>query len=96
MKSSGATWCAHYAGTLHDMGFRASYADPDVWMAKAYKKKGTTVNPDGTHSKGVAYYQYIFVYVDDISVRSESPQEIIQVIGKAYRLKEDSITEPKS
>jgi hypothetical protein len=30
LKSSGAAWRAHFAGTLQDMGFKASYADPDV------------------------------------------------------------------
>jgi hypothetical protein len=78
------------------MGFRASYADPDVWMAKAYKKKGTAITQDGIPTRGAAYCQYIFVYVDDILVLSECPGDIIQVIGKAYHLKEDSIMEPKT
>lgn len=32
LKSAGASWHAHLAGTLCTMNFRASKADPDVWM----------------------------------------------------------------
>ena len=31
LKSSGAAWRAHLAGTLHSLGFISSLADPDVW-----------------------------------------------------------------
>jgi hypothetical protein len=77
------------------MGFRASYADPDVWMAKDYRRKGTTII-NGFPTRGAAYYKYIFVDVNDILVLAEKPREIIDVIAKAYRLKEDSVMEPKS
>ena len=30
LKSSGAAWRAEFAGTLRDMGFTSSKADPDV------------------------------------------------------------------
>jgi hypothetical protein len=32
LKSSGAAWRSTFAGTLQDMGFTSSLADPDVWM----------------------------------------------------------------
>ena len=32
LKSSGAAFWAHLAETLHDIGFKPSKADPDVWM----------------------------------------------------------------
>jgi hypothetical protein len=95
LKSSGAAWRAHFAGTLQDMGFKASYADPDVWIVKDYRKRGTTLI-NGVPTRGASYYKYIFVYVDDILVIAEQPREIINVIARAYRLKEDSVMEPKT
>lgn len=32
LKSSGAAWCTMFAGTLQDIGYKASLADPDVWL----------------------------------------------------------------
>jgi len=40
LKSSGAAWRSHLASTLHDMQFKASLADPDVWMRPAVKASG--------------------------------------------------------
>jgi hypothetical protein len=82
LKSSGAAWRSHLASTLHDMQFKASLADPDVWMRPAVKASGEN------------YYEYIFVYVDDILVVSEKPAVTMDTIGKAYRLKEGSVGPP--
>jgi predicted nucleic acid-binding protein len=35
LKSSGAAWRAEFAGTLRDMGFVSTKADPDVWIRSA-------------------------------------------------------------
>jgi hypothetical protein len=43
LKSSGAAWRAALAATLQDMGFKASLADPDVWMAKDFKQEGSNI-----------------------------------------------------
>ena len=40
LKSSGAAFRAHLAGTLYDIGFRSSKADPDVWLRPAVKPNG--------------------------------------------------------
>jgi hypothetical protein len=77
-------WRAKFAGTLCDLQFTSSLADPDVWFRPAIKSNGET------------YYKYIFVYVDDILVSSEVPEAIIKTIGQAYRLKENSISVPKT
>jgi hypothetical protein len=58
-KSSGAAWHNTLAGTLSDLSLTSSLADPDVWMHPALRTNGRT------------YYEYIFVYVDDILVLSE-------------------------
>jgi hypothetical protein len=61
LKSSGATWHAQFAGTLSHLGFTSSIADPDVWMHPAIKMDR------------LKYYEYVFVYVDDLLVLSERP-----------------------
>jgi len=83
MKSNGAAWHYKFAGTLMDLQFVSSLADPDVWMHPAIKDNGE------------AYYEFIFVYVDDILVLSTNTEAIIKTIGQAYRLKENSVSLPK-
>jgi hypothetical protein len=82
LKSSGAAWRAHLASTLYDMEFKASLADPDVWMRPAGKDSGEL------------HYEYIFVYVDDILVLSTKPAMIMNTLGIAYCLKEGSVGPP--
>jgi hypothetical protein len=82
LKSSGAAWRAHLARTLHDMEFKASLADPDVWLRPAVKDSGEL------------YSKYVFVYVNDILVLSTKPAIIMNTLGKAYRLKEGSVGPP--
>lgn len=64
------------------MEFKASLADPDVWMKPVVKTTGQT------------YFEYKFVYVDDILVCSTNPAAVIETLGKAYHLKEGSIGLP--
>ena len=40
LKSSGATFHALLAETLHDIGYVPLYANPDVWMQPAIKSDG--------------------------------------------------------
>jgi hypothetical protein len=54
LKSSGEAYHAHFAGTLMELGFRASKTDPDVWMHPAKKERD--------------YYEYLLTYVDDCLV----------------------------
>jgi hypothetical protein len=95
LKSSGAAWRAALAATLQGMGFKASLADPDVWMAKDFKQEGSSIIA-GERFRGQAYYKYIFVYVDDILVLAENPKSIMDVLAKTYRLKEGSAGEPQT
>ena len=76
LKSSGATWHALLAESLHAMGFTPSLADPDVWYKEAAKPNG------------FQYYEYLIVYVDDILVLSHKAKEVMAMIEKLYRLKE--------
>ena len=54
LKSSGQAWRIHFSQTLEAMGFKSSYADPDV----LYKA--------GVKPNSVEYYSYLLVYVGDL------------------------------
>ncbi len=82
LKSSGAAFRAHLAETLDAMGYRPSYADPDVWLRPAVK-------PDGTE-----YYEYILCYVDDVLCISHDPKKSMKRIQEDFKLKDDKIAEP--
>jgi hypothetical protein len=45
-------------------------------------------------NEGYKYYEYIFVYVDDLLVLSEKPDLIMKGISQIYRMKEGSIAKP--
>ena len=82
LKSSGAAWCSLFASTLSDLEFTSCLADPDVWMREAVKPTGEE------------YYEYIFVYFDDLLVLSHNPSSIMNTIGDSYCLKNDSVQKP--
>jgi len=54
----------------------------DVWRRAARKENGTR------------YYEYLFIYTDDIIAISEDPRRILDKMNKHFLLKEDSIKEP--
>ncbi len=74
LKSSGAAWWSTFAGTLQDMGFTSLLVDPDIWMRPAVK------------NNGFAYYEYIFVYIDDLLVISEKLDLIIKRIMNYFKI----------
>jgi hypothetical protein len=76
LKTSGTTWRAHFAETLHGMGYTSSLADPDVWFKAECK-------PDGFE-----YYSYVLVYVDDILVIAHKPEDVMRILAKTFRLKD--------
>jgi hypothetical protein len=45
---------------------------------------------------GEHYYDYIFVYVDDLLVISAYAKQIMETIGKTYRFKDGSVGPPKT
>lgn len=68
LKLSGAAWRVHLAQTLHDLGYKSSYTDPDVWYKVAMK------------ADGFQYYDYVLVYVDDILVLSHQSNEMMNAL----------------
>jgi hypothetical protein len=84
LKSLGVAWHSYFASMLRDLGFMSCYADPDVWMRAAIK----TIND--------LYYEYIFVYVDDLLQLSAKPMELIKALQeKPYDLKLEDVGPPK-
>ena len=83
LKSSSAAFRSFLAGTLDDIGFRSSIADPDVCMRAAIK-------PDGE-----AYYEYILCYVDAILCISHNAERPMKQIGNTTKFKGNKIVEPK-
>ena len=77
LKSSGAAFRSKLAKVIHDLGFRPSAADPDVWMRPA------------TKGNGFKYYEYVLCYVDDVLAVSEEPEEIINGLKHVFKLKGD-------
>ena len=76
LKTSGARFRDHLAGTLRSLGFVGSRADPDVWLKP------------GTKNDGTKYYEYVLCYVDDILCSSEDPGRVMHAISGSYQLKE--------
>ena len=72
LKSSGAAFWAHLAETLHDIGFRPTRADPDVWRRPAKK------------ADGEEYYEYILCYVDDLLAVSEDATKVLQGVQAVF------------
>ena len=61
-RSGGACWHDKFFDILHDMGFKPSRADPDIWMKL---------------SKDDSHYEYIAVYVDDLAICMKKTQKIL-------------------
>jgi hypothetical protein len=82
LKSSSAAFRAHLAETLDAMGYKPSYADPDVWLRPAVKPNG------------FKYYEYILCYVNDVLCMSANPEKSMRRIQVDFKLKDDKIAEP--
>jgi hypothetical protein len=78
LKSAGASWNQHLAKELIDMKFTPCKADPDVWLREHEKADGTK------------YYEYVFVYTDDILALSVDPVERVMnpLIARGYKCKD--------
>ena len=62
-------WRNHLADiTGNKLGFKSSLADPNLW----YEAMIT--------SKGVEYYAYILVYVDDILIIDKNPNRFMDLL----------------
>ena len=76
LKSSGASWRHHFTAEIRNMGFKDTKADGDVYRKKSYR------------DNKMAYYEYMFVYIDDVICISEAPKHWINILSKQDRLRE--------
>ena len=83
LKSSGAAFRSLLAETLHDLQYKPSLADPDVWMRPALA------------ANGFEYYEYVLCYVDDVLCVSRKPEETMDGIRNRFTLKDDKIAVPE-
>ena len=83
LRSAGFAWRSHCAEIMRvSLEFQPCRADQDVWMRKA------------TRSNGEKYWEYVFIYTDDVIAMSENPRQILADMNKHFLLKEDSIGPP--
>ena len=85
LKLSGAAWRAMFAAfVINTLDFKPTRADADVYMRKNFRESG------------LAYYEYLLVYVDDILVVSHAPEEVMKQIGSEFEIKNDKYGPPTS
>ena len=82
LKILGQAWRTHFAQTLESIGFKSSYANPDVW----YKA--------GVKPNGEEYYSYLLVYVDNSLCIDCNPRQYMDQIERSFKIKEGSIKQP--
>ena len=71
-RSGGACWHDKLFDILHQIGFKPSKVDPDIWMKSSR---------DGNH------YEYIAVYADDIAICMKDPKAFCDTLKEKYKLK---------
>jgi hypothetical protein len=82
LKSSGAAFRSKLAGAPHDLNYRPSLADPDVWLRVA------------TKPCGFEHYEMVLCYVDDVIVISHEPGRTTDGIQAAFKLRGDEASAP--
>ena len=76
LKSAGYSWRSFCARVLREeLNFISCRADMDVWRRAAKKRNGTR------------YYEYLFIYTDDIIAISEDPKRILDKMNKHFLFK---------
>jgi hypothetical protein len=67
---------------LGHFGFTSSRGNLDVWLQPAQKINGEE------------YYEFLFVYTDDILAIGIDPKDILMKLNKYFKLKPDSVHPP--
>ena len=79
LKSSGASFHAHFYKTLNDIVFLSTKADPDVWYQSAVK------------TNSFEFCKCILCYVDDILCISRDPGIALGRIQAVFKFKGDKM-----
>ena len=101
LKSSGLRWYERFADVLRKMEFSPCPVEPEVWMracssdGKIIKgiPKADSINTKKSffeppvHLNDGSYYEYIAVYVDDLTIVSRDPKAITTALSNTYNFK---------
>jgi hypothetical protein len=92
LKSSGLRWHERFSEVLHDMGFKPSRAEPDIWLRPAGSDQPIDSGPRNPRvakppADGPPHYEYIAVYVDDLTIASRAPAAITDALKNVYGFK---------
>jgi hypothetical protein len=94
LKSSGLRWHERFAAVLFEMGFIPSRAEPDIWLRPAGSDQPEVADPRRINprvppppSDGPPHYEYIAVYVDDLTNASRNPKAITDTLQTVYGFK---------
>ena len=82
LKSSGAAFRVFIAETFDDIGYRASYADPDVWTIPAIK------------DNEFRYWELVLWYVYDLLCMIHQRDKTMDGIKRYFNLKDDKVADP--
>ena len=82
LKSSGFSWKQTLVQNLEALGYKATLADPDVFIRAAAKPNG------------FEYYEMLLTYVDDCLCVSANPGDTMNALSKIYDLK-DTVKPPE-
>jgi hypothetical protein len=72
LKSAGAAFRNHLESCLGHLRFTSSRGDPNVWLRPAIK------------ANRKEYYEYLFVYTDDIMAIGENPKDILMKLNMYF------------
>ena len=72
LRTSGKRWAELAADCLRHFGFQQCKAEPEIWMRKS--------------SKG-NYYEYIALYVDDLALVLDEPEQFVNSMAKEFGFK---------
>ncbi len=81
-KSAAASWRATISKVIEELGYEMCRADNDVWMKK------------GPNCSGTIVWTYILVYSDDLLVIAAKPKDVLDMIGRHFKLKDGSVKRP--
>ena len=72
------------AETLHNLGYKPTKADPDVWLRPAVKPNG------------FEYYELVLCYVDNVLYMSHDAMRTMKGIQRSFKLKDDKVEESET
>ena len=82
LKSSCAEFRTKLARVLHDMNYRTTKSDHDVWLRAS------------TKNDGMQYYKMVLCYVDDVLVIRKEPECTTEGLAHVFELKSGKAERP--